>query len=100
MRNPKSETIVSHPEDDRPPMAVAMGWVGRLTTVGLEMSLPPLAGWWADGRLGTEPWLLIVGGVLGFVTGFTHLLHETLSAGKQAPKEHRPERLRGEDGDD
>ena len=91
---------MSHPEDDRPPMAVAMEWVGRLTTVGLEMSLPPLAGWWADNRLGSEPWLLIVGGVLGFVTGFTHLLHEVLSAGEQTPKEHRPERLRDEDGDD
>ena len=28
------------------------------------------AGYWADGRLGTKPWLTLVGAVLGIALGF------------------------------
>lgn len=59
---------------DRPPLAVAMQWVSQITTVSLEMSLPALLGYWLDSKWQTEPWLVVVGGVLGFVVGIRHLL--------------------------
>lgn len=87
---------MSGADEERPPMAVAMEWVARLTTFGLEMSLPPLAGWWADARLGTRPWLLIAGAVLGFVTGFTHLLRQVAQTGDSRTK--RPDSGRSREG--
>ena len=86
--------MVSHPEKESPPIAVAMAWATRLTTFGLEMSLPPLAGWWADGRLGTEPVLLIVGGVLGLITGMMHLFRELLPKNRPASADSSDSRNR------
>lgn len=41
------------------------------------LALPSLGGWWLDGRFGTTPWGLIVGGMLGLVTSFLHILKVT-----------------------
>jgi ATP synthase protein I len=60
--------------DDRPPMAVAMEWSARLTTIALEMVIPPAGGYWLDGRIGTSPAFVIVGAILGFVLGIFHLV--------------------------
>ena len=38
------------------------------------MAVPPLAGWWADSRWGTDPWLLIVGAGFGFLSGMLAIL--------------------------
>ena len=42
---------------------------GRYSALGIEMavavSLGALLGWWLDKRLGTEPWLLFVGIIVG-----------------------------------
>jgi hypothetical protein len=54
-----------------------MEWVARATTIALEMALPPLAGHWADGKLDTEPVLLVVGAVLGLTCGIWHLARMT-----------------------
>jgi len=54
-----------------------MEWVARVTTIALEMALPPLAGHWADGKLGTEPVLIVVGAVLGLTCGIWHLARMT-----------------------
>ena len=62
------------PNDERPPMADAMQWVSRVTTVSLEMALPPGLGYWADESWGTGPWLVILGAVFGFMLGMWHLL--------------------------
>ena len=35
-------------------------------------------GYWADGWLGTEPWLLVTGLLLGMVVGFYELIKTTL----------------------
>lgn len=61
-------------QDQRPPMVVAMHWVSQVTTVGLEMSLPAGLGYWLDLRWGTLPWLVSLGGLLGFGLGMWHLL--------------------------
>lgn len=41
------------------------------------LALPSLGGWWLDGQLGSAPWCLIVGGLLGLVASFLHLLKIT-----------------------
>ena len=65
--------------DERPPlapMALAMEWVAKITTVGLEMALPAIGGGYLDRHLDTSYWAP-VGLVLGFVVGFWHLLQMT-----------------------
>ena len=61
------------PQDKRPPMAVAMEWVSRITTVALEMVAPGVAGWLIDRWLGTR-FLAIVGFGLGLFGGMYHLI--------------------------
>ena len=64
---------MSQPER-RSSLSVGIEWASRVSTVGLEFALPPLAGAYADHRLGTTPWLTLLGVVLGFATGMTHIL--------------------------
>ncbi len=65
------------PPDRQPPMAVAMRWVSEITSGGLMLALPSLAGWWLDGQLRSAPWCLIVGGFLGLISSFLHILRIT-----------------------
>ena len=60
-------------QNDRPPMAVALEWVSRITTVAFEMVLPGVAGWYLDRALGTFFFVLIGFGV-GLVGGMWHLI--------------------------
>ena len=65
--------------DQRPrphPYSVAMEWVAKITTVGLEMVLPAVAGTYLDRYLPTRYWI-VVGLVVGGVGGFWHLLQMT-----------------------
>ena len=62
------------PNDRRPPIAVAIQRASQITTIGFEMVLPAVGGYWLDRRWGTDPWLLIVGVILGFVISMYHLL--------------------------
>ncbi|MBI5545601.1 MAG: AtpZ/AtpI family protein [Deltaproteobacteria bacterium] len=50
--------------------------------------LGTLGGWWLDGKLGTSPWLVIVGAVLGIATGMTVFLRAALrmSRRQEPPK--------------
>ena len=65
------------------PMAQALLWVSRITTVGLEMVLPAVAGWWLDGRFHTS-FCMPVGLVFGVVGGFWHLLQMTRPTSRPA----------------
>ena len=51
-----------------------LGTYYALAQVGIEMVVPIGLGWWADEQLGSAPWLLVVGVVLGFVLGIWHLV--------------------------
>jgi F0F1-type ATP synthase assembly protein I len=42
-----------------------IGW-----TFVVAMGLGMLGGWWLDTRLGTEPWLFLIGAVFGIIVGF------------------------------
>ena len=57
-----------------PPLSVGMEWASRISTVGLEFALPPLAGAGLDRWWGTSPWATVLGAVLGFAVGMMHIL--------------------------
>lgn len=73
------------PGDDRPPMAIAMQWVSRITTISMTMGLPPLAGSWLDQKWGIAPWLTVVGGVIGFLAAMAQLLQLAKDSGSRKP---------------
>ena len=52
----------------------AMLWVHRITGLSMSMAAPPLAGWWADGRFGTRPWLMLLGVGVGLALMITGLM--------------------------
>ena len=79
------------PRDSRTPMAVAMQWVSKITTVSLTMALPALGGWWLDKKCGTAPWLLITGAMLGMAAAFRQLL-QMVAAPESRGKPLRPDR--------
>lgn len=62
------------PKDDRPPMVAAMQRAHQVTSISLEMALPAGLGYWLDQRWGTEPWLVIVGALLGFGLMMLHIV--------------------------
>jgi F0F1-type ATP synthase assembly protein I len=74
----------------------------RLASVGIEFAVSTviglLGGRWLDGKLGTEPWLMIVGLLLGVVAGFRSLVRAARRANQAAnlsqpnvPPENRDE---------
>jgi ATP synthase protein I len=56
------------------------------SSVGLELGLAVvvalLFGMWLDGKLGTQPWLMLVFLVLGLVAGFRNVLRAVARAEK------------------
>ncbi len=65
-----------------PPYAALLG-------LGFELVAPILLlmgiGYYLDGRLGTRPWLLIVGAVLGGITGLVSFIRRALPPGGAGP---------------
>ena len=51
--------------EDRTPMAVGLEWSTRLITIGLEMAVPIVGGYWLDRRFGTLPLFVCIGALLG-----------------------------------
>ncbi len=62
------------PPERRSNLSEGMEWASRISTVGLEFALPPLAGVGLDRWWGTSPWATVIGAVLGFAVGMMHLL--------------------------
>ena len=60
-------------QDERPPLVVALEWVGKITTVALVMVVPGIIGTWLDKQWGTE-FLALAGFALGLGVGIWHLL--------------------------
>lgn len=56
---------------------------GAGLTLAASVGIGALVGNWLDHRLGTAPWLLIVGFFLGTVAGFMELLHVVNAAAKK-----------------
>lgn len=64
-----------------------LGWYYALAQVGLEMVVPIALGWWLDSKLGSEPWLLVVGVMLGLAVGIVHLV---ALANRRPPEDEQP----------
>lgn len=62
-----------------------------ISQVGLEMAAPALVGLLLDRWLGTTPWLVVVGAVLGLTGGLVHLVQLSTPPrkGDGEPKEGR-----------
>jgi hypothetical protein len=61
-------------EVPRSSLSIGWEWSSRITSISLEFVLPIVAGWWLDRSLGTTPGAIILGAILGFAIGMTHLL--------------------------
>ena len=51
-----------------------MGHYMALASIGIEMVLPTIGGFFLDDWLGTTPWITCVAAVLGFAAGMIHLI--------------------------
>ena len=60
--------------DERSPLAIAYEISVRIMTLGIEMAVMALFGYWLDTRFHMAPVLLIVFVALGMVVFFTSLL--------------------------
>ena len=73
-------------EDPRPsPIALAIAWVSRITTIALTMVIPGIAGGWLDKRLGTS-WLGLVGLAIGLAVGLVLLVNLTKTRSRGLPQ--------------
>lgn len=68
---------VTNSSDDRSPLAQAVAWSSRITTIALEMVLPGILGHWLDRQLGTWLVFLILGTIFGMSVGMMHLIRLT-----------------------
>ena len=50
-----------------------LGW-----TFAVTLALGVLGGWWLDGKLGTRPWLLLAGALLGIAAAFVSFFRVVL----------------------
>jgi ATP synthase protein I len=64
---------VKQPEP-RTPLSVGVQWASRITTVGLEFALPPLAGAYLDRHWSLKPLATILGVLIGFGIGMLSIL--------------------------
>ena len=81
------------------PMALAVEWVAKITTVALEMVLPGVAGQWLDRRWGTG-FLGLAGFALGLVVGMWHLLRMLPKVSNRPPAAKRSSSEVPDDVDD
>lgn len=76
-------------EDERPHMAQA----GEVLGVGLQFAgailLFLFVGRWVDGRLGTEPWFLLIGVLVGAVAGFVSLYRQLVVVPRERERRQR-----------
>jgi F0F1-type ATP synthase assembly protein I len=72
-------------EPSQTPLSIGVAWASRITSLALEFVVPTLAGYWVDGKLGSRPWGILVGMVLGFTLGMLHLLQIARGGTKPAP---------------
>lgn len=72
---------------DFSPLAAAIQWTSRITSIALEMTLPAVLGFWLDHWLGTGFVFLLAGAVAGFCTAMLSLVR----LGRQKPPDERTE---------
>lgn len=78
------------PEDGRSPVARGVFWASQITTIGFMFTVPAIGGYIADQKLGTKPWLLITGTIIGFLVGMLELVKLAQRANQTASRQ-RPQ---------
>ncbi len=78
------------PQKDSPRETLGMlNAYGRFASLGIQltasMCLVGLGGYWLDGKLGTYPWLMIVGLMAGAAAGFYSLIRTVNSTFSPRP---------------
>jgi len=67
-------------------------WI-RHSGAGLELAGATaglaLAGYWLDGKFGTDPWGMLVGVFIGIIGGLYNLVKDSIRAQKDAEQESR-----------
>ena len=58
--------------------------------LGIAVGLGALGGRWLDGKLGSEPWMLLVGLVIGLIAGFRGVLRAVARA-ERAERDNKAE---------
>lgn len=73
------------PEYRQSPLSKGLQWATAVTTIGLEMALPPLFGAWVDRHFDTAPVWTVVLAVLGFAVAMRHLWDLAKRLGRREP---------------
>ncbi len=55
-----------------------LAYVGLGFEIAVPLAIGVLLGHWADRRLGTEPWILLAGALLGMAAGFFNFFRTVL----------------------
>lgn len=75
---------------------------GPYLTMGIQLALAVVAffflGRWMDTKLGTTPWLMLAGLMLGIVGGFIKFFRAATSLGREANREAEEHRKAGGEG--
>ena len=61
-------------QQGRSPYAVGYEWSVKISTIGMEMALPPVFGMWLDSKCGTLVLFTLLGAALGMTTALIHLI--------------------------
>jgi len=61
-------------EKDEPPLVTLARFSGHGLTLAMATAAFLFLGWWVDGKLGTTPWLTLLGALVGAAGGFYHIL--------------------------
>lgn len=75
------------PEEEEPALVILARYSGHGLTIAMSTALFLLAGWWVDGRLGTEPLFTIMGALLGAAAGFYSMLQHVLLIPRQRERD-------------
>jgi F0F1-type ATP synthase assembly protein I len=95
--DPRLDPLVVGDDEPRrtPPRLAAMKAMGGVGTLGLEIVLSVLlglfAGLWADGKLGTSPWITLVGSGFGVAAAVRAVLREMRRMRVEAAREEAAE---------
>lgn len=74
---------------------------GPYLTMGIQLALAVVVfffvGRWLDGKLGTAPWLMLAGLLVGIAGGMIKFLHAAVALGKEANRDAEKERAHEHD---
>lgn len=90
----ESEMVTKGGRDDEPRPVASQA--GEMMGAGLQFAgaiiLFMFAGRWLDGRLGTDPWLLLIGVMVGAVGGFASLYRQLVIVPRERERRQRESR--------